>query len=136
MLASIGIATSRRSVEIRKGKFSSFIQRAFGQIGVLTPAEARRRLHVWMDIEEDPAVQVDLAMDKDSNLQIGASTQDECNPQAVVQSNLQQEAVDGVSSELMRLYKLKCGSEPSGDDPGAIKYLESIRFIREFLLSE
>ena len=89
-----------------------------------------------MDIEEDPAVQVDLAMDKDSNLQIGASTQDECNPQAVVQSNLQQEAVDGVSSELMRLYKLKCGSEPSGDDPGAIKYLESIRFIREFLLSE
>jgi hypothetical protein len=62
-------------------------QAAFGQIGVLTPAEARWCLHVWLDIQEDPAVQVDVAMDKDSNLQIGASTEDEWNPQAAVQWN-------------------------------------------------
>ena len=103
MLASIGIATSRRSVETRKGKFSSFIQRAFGQIKVLTPAEAQRRLHVWMDIEEDPV-----------------------NGQRFQSANWRKQ----------RLYKLKCGSEPSGDDPEAITNLESIRFIREFLLSE
>ena len=53
-----------------------------------------------MDIQVHPAVQVDLAMDKDANLEIGVSTPDDFSPQAAVQSNVQQEAITRVDVPL------------------------------------
>ena len=110
---------------------STFIKDAFGAVDT-NFHEIKRRLKVWADIEEVPALQVDMAIDKDPKLRIGVVMEESKTAPGTSHQVARPEEpnISRMLDELSAYFEIKHGRAPAAGDPKSEMFLQGVEFMR------
>ena len=94
--------------------------------------EIKRRLNVWADIEEVPALQVDMAIDKDPKLRIGVAMEESKTAPGTLHQVARPEEpiISRMLDELSAYIEIKHGRAPAAGDPKSEMFLQGVEFMR------
>ena len=125
--AEVVVAQSRRIPK----RSLTFIKDAFGAVDTNLD-EIKRRLKVWADIEEVPALQVDMAIDKDPKLRIGVVMEESKTAPGTSHqvSRPEEPIISRMLDELSAYFEIKHGRAPAAGDPKSEMFLQGVEFMR------